>query len=59
VLHVPPHSATTGETYTVQEGDSLSKIAAHFGVELFALESANRQIVNPNVIYPGQVIHVP
>ena len=44
--------------YRVQSGDTLSKIAAHFGVSLAAIEAANPQI-NPNLIFVGQLITVP
>jgi LysM repeat protein len=46
-------------TYVVQEGDTLSAIAQKFGVSLPALEGANPQIPNPDLIFPGQVITVP
>jgi len=46
--------------YTVQPGDTLSGIAGQFfGVTLSALEAANPQITNPNLIVPGQVIRIP
>jgi tyrosinase len=46
--------------YTVQPGDTLSGIAGKFpGVTLSALEAANPQITNPNLIVPGQVIRIP
>jgi nucleoid-associated protein YgaU len=44
----------------VQPGDTLSGIAGQFfGVTLSALEAANPQITNPNLIVPGQVIRIP
>ncbi|WP_020374116.1 LysM peptidoglycan-binding domain-containing protein [Sulfobacillus thermosulfidooxidans] len=46
-------------TYTVQLGDALSGIAAKYGVSVSALEAANPQITNPNLIYPGETVHVP
>jgi len=46
-------------TYVVKKGDTLSGIAQSFGVSLPALEAANPQIPNPNLIFPGQVITVP
>lgn len=49
---------SSSSKYTVQSGDTLSKIAAHFGVSLSAIEAANPQI-NPNLIFVGQVIHIP
>ena len=45
-------------TYTVQPGDTLSKIAAKFGVDTNALASASG-IDNPNLIYVGQVLTIP
>jgi spore coat assembly protein SafA len=45
--------------YTVQPGDTMFLIAQKFGLDLDALIAANRQITNPDLIYPGQVINVP
>lgn len=51
------------ETYTVQKGDSLSKIAQHQygdGAKWKAIFEANRdQITNPDLIHPGQVLRIP
>ncbi|HJT97759.1 MAG TPA: LysM peptidoglycan-binding domain-containing protein [Rhodanobacteraceae bacterium] len=52
----PSHSA--GD-YTVRSGDTLSGIAAQHGVSLSALEAANPEIRNPNLIHPGQTVHIP
>ncbi len=41
--------------YTVQRGDTLSSIAARFGVDVYDLARRNG-INNPNLIYPGQRI---
>ncbi len=49
---------TGGTTYVVQRGDYLSLIAQRFGVSLSALMSANG-IVNPNLIFVGQVLTIP
>jgi LysM domain-containing protein len=46
-------------THTVQPGDTLSGIAASSGVSLTKIEKANHWIKNPNLIYVGQVVHVP
>jgi LysM repeat protein len=46
-------------TYVVQYGDYFSAIAQRFGVSTYALWSANPQIWNINLIYPGQVLYVP
>lgn len=45
-------------TYTVKPGDSLSAIAAHFGVNVHYLAQANG-IWNINYIYVGQVLVIP
>lgn len=46
-------------SYTVKAGDNLSRIAAANGVSLAALEQANPQITNFNLIMPGQEINLP
>ncbi|MET3901670.1 LysM domain-containing protein [Paenarthrobacter sp. 4246] len=44
----------------VEQGDTLSGIAAQFGVDLGALIAANADTVpNPDRIYPGQVLRLP
>jgi LysM repeat protein len=48
-----------GNTYTVQVGDTFSGIASRYGVSINDLWTANSTIVNINLIYVGQVIHVP
>ena len=49
--------------YTVQSGDSLSKIAlAHYGdaMKYVAIFEANKPLLeNPDLIYPGQVLRLP
>lgn len=55
----PPGKANGGGDYTVRSGDTMSAIAARNGVSLSALVAANPQISNPNLIYPGQTIHLP
>ncbi len=42
-------------TYTVQRGDTLSRIALRYGVTVQELVMLNN-IANPNLIYPGQVL---
>lgn len=59
----PSYSAPSGggATYTVQPGDSLSRIAQGLGIskwqDIYALNKAS--IRNPNLIYPGQQINLP
>lgn len=45
-------------TYTVLQGDSLSKIASRFGLKVEELVKANN-IKNPNLIYTGQILIIP
>ena len=49
---------TCRESYTVQRGDTLSKIARNYGVTVDALVKANK-IQNANRIYAGQVLCIP
>ncbi|BCW49428.1 LysM domain-containing protein [Arthrobacter sp. StoSoilB13] len=44
----------------VEPGDTMSGIAAQFGVDLGALIATNADTVpNPDLIYPGQVLRLP
>jgi len=46
--------------YEVKRGDNLTHIARDHGVELQALEDANRDVVkNPDRIFPGQKLVIP
>ncbi len=46
-------------SYTVQSGDTLSSIARRFQVSVSALQRANPEISNSNVISVGQVLYLP
>jgi uncharacterized YkwD family protein/spore coat assembly protein SafA len=46
-------------TYTVRSGDSMWKIAVKFQIGVSEIINANKQITNPNMIYPGQRLTVP
>ncbi|MGV0812643.1 LysM peptidoglycan-binding domain-containing protein [Mycolicibacterium boenickei] len=59
IITVPGSSPAPGPDYLVQPNDTLSVIAARFGVNVGALKSANPQIGDPNRIFPGQIITVP
>jgi lysozyme len=52
----PPPSNTT---YTVRWGDTLAVIAWRFGTSISTLLSLNPNIVNPSLIYAGQVLRLP
>ena len=51
-------SAASGATYRVQRGDTLSAIAARYGVSMWTLAQHN-SISNPSRIYVGQVLRIP
>lgn len=57
VLLISVSAATT--SHTVASGESLWKIATKYQVGLSEIKSANSQIKNFDLIYPGQVIHIP
>ena len=46
-------------THTVVSGDTLWKIAKRYEVGLSEIKSANPQIKNYDLIYPGQTINIP
>ena len=60
VITTVPNQAgpTSGRTYTVMQGDTLSTIAPRFNTTVQAIMVANN-ITNPNLIYPGQVLNIP
>ncbi|WP_440222716.1 LysM peptidoglycan-binding domain-containing protein [Dokdonella sp. MW10] len=58
-VHLPSGAQAQASSHTVQRGDTLSAIAQEHGVSLSSLISANPQISNPNLIYPGQEIRIP
>lgn len=52
----------SGNTYTVQSGDTLSTIAAKLGVPggWHKLADANTTTIsNPDLVFPGQVLQLP
>ena len=56
--HGMPTPRTTQESYTVQSGDSLGKIALQFSVSLDDLMGANN-LTNPDIISVGQALVIP
>lgn len=53
-----PNPNPTNQTYTVVPGDTLYAIAARYRTTVAELAALNG-IVNPNLIYPGQVLQIP
>lgn len=45
--------------HTVIKGDTMWKIAVKYEVGLSEIKNANPQIVNPDLIYPGQMLNIP
>jgi LysM repeat protein len=54
-----PTPPASGGKYTVVSGDTMSGIAAKYGISLGQLEGMNPQVTNPNLIGVGQVLNVP
>ncbi len=51
---------SSGKTYTVQSGDTLSGIGSKFGVSWQKIFEANRdKLDDPDQIYPGQELTIP
>ena len=63
ILNITTGSGDAGggaNTYTVESGDSLSKIGAKYGIAWKAVWDANRDILHdPEKIYPGQELKIP
>lgn len=51
-------AGSPAQTYIVQSGDTLTKIAAKFGVTAQRIQNANN-LADPDRIYPGQVLVIP
>ncbi len=54
----PPQHGCSGQVHVVQRGQTLSGIARHHGVSLWALMEANN-IINGNKIFVGQRLCIP
>ena len=60
VLNITNAGGDAVTTYTVQSGDTLSKIGSNYGVSWQAIFEANRDILdNPDLIQPGQELKIP
>ncbi|MBQ8341104.1 MAG: LysM peptidoglycan-binding domain-containing protein [Clostridia bacterium] len=51
--------AASAATHTVVAGDSMWRIAVKYQVGLSEIKAANLHIVNPALIYPGDVLYIP
>lgn len=48
------------DQYTVMQGDTLNSIAQKFSLQTYTqILRVNREIVNPDLIHPGQIINIP
>ena len=58
-----PTASAEVEFYTIQKGDSLTKIAKQYygnAMDYPKLFEANREVIkDPDLIYPGQIIRIP
>lgn len=59
MVFVFPSYAASNVRHTVIPGDSMWKIAVKYEVGLSEIKSANPHIINPELIYPGQVLNIP
>ena len=57
--HLLIMAASAATTHTVVKGDSMWRIAVKYEVGLSEIKSANPQIKNPDLIYPGQILNIP
>ena len=58
VSSVPVSPVSVGTNYTVQSGDTLSKIAKRYGTTVSNIMALNPQIKDANKISVGQVIRI-
>lgn len=58
-MAIPNKAEAQNQTYTVQSGDSLWKIAVKYQVGLSEIIKANPQFKNPSLIYPGEKVTIP
>ena len=53
-------AADFDEVYEIKKGDSLSKIAKHYGTTWQKIHEMNKDVIkNPDKIFPGQKIKIP
>jgi LysM repeat protein len=62
IIYLPGATLTLSNSQVVfiaRSGDTMGMIARQFNTALKTLISANPQISNPNLIYPGQRVNIP
>jgi TP901 family phage tail tape measure protein len=59
IADVREESARQALDYTVEAGDTLSQVAADYGVSIEDLLAANPEITDPNLIFAGQTLTIP
>ncbi len=52
-------NVSAATTHKVVAGDTMWKIAVKYEIGLSEIKSANPQIANPDLIYPGQILNIP
>jgi uncharacterized YkwD family protein/spore coat assembly protein SafA len=52
-------SAQAYDTYIVKKGDSMWKIAVKYQIGVDEIINANKQVKNPNMIFPMQKLNIP
>lgn len=52
-------TASAAVYHKVVQGDTMWKLAVKYEVGLSEIKSANPQIANPDLIYPGQILNIP
>jgi LysM repeat protein len=57
-LNIPTGTTGSGK-YTIQQGDTLSALAAQYGTTVEDLMKANPNITDPNKIYTGNELTIP
>lgn len=56
-LTVPASASSL--SHTVLQGDTMWKLAVRYEIGTSEIISANPQIENPNLIYPGEILNIP